>query len=135
LFITEYFFFLFLMPFQKFGLAHRLTYSLPHNTWVRDKSPHNPNSRPYLKSGVIPLLALRSNDLGMLFKLIVRKLSESKVEGLHNLTKNFVTVRYQFWNPSQFQKSPQKKMCVLSARVVRYDKSCPRIVWAAGENQ
>jgi len=30
----------------KIGLAHHLTYSLPHSTWVRNKGPLSPNSWP-----------------------------------------------------------------------------------------
>ena len=50
-----------------------------------------------------------------------KKLRESKNQILDNYTENFGTVHYQLGCPSQFQKLPYQKMCVVSTRVVLYN--------------
>jgi hypothetical protein len=62
----------------KIRLALRLTESLPHNTRGRDKYPQTKLLAVLKKWGWNPFLQVRSNDLGMLLKLVGMKLSESR---------------------------------------------------------
>ena len=54
--------------------------------------------------GVMPFLACEVDDLGMLFRLIGKKLGESTKIILNTHTKNFSAIHYQLRHPSLFQK-------------------------------